>query len=103
MKLFKYATCNSYYYVVIAKSLINRLLTYDPKKRITAEEALEDIWIVSDDNNPTNLAPTVRKGFNSRRTLKSIFTAVAAINRLKISDHGDLSEGDESSSDEEKK
>lgn len=82
--------------------MINRLLTYDPKERVTAEEALKDVWIVSD-NNGINLAPQVRKGFNSRRTLKSIFTAVAAINKLKIGDHSDdLLEADEESDKESK-
>lgn len=83
--------------------MINRLLTYDPKERVTAEEALKDAWIVSDENNDIDLAPQVRKGFNSRRTLKSIFTAVAAINKLKISDHSDdLLEVDEESDKESK-
>ncbi|KAI9251995.1 kinase-like domain-containing protein [Helicostylum pulchrum] len=87
-----------------AKNLINRLLTYDPKERVTAEEALKDAWIVSDENNDIDLAPQVRKGFNSRRTLKSIFTAVAAINKLKISDHSDdLLEVDEESDKESTK
>ncbi|KAI7894877.1 kinase-like domain-containing protein [Mucor mucedo] len=72
-----------------AKNLINRLLTFDPKQRVTAEEALTDPWIVSEADSSIDLAPNVRKGFNSRRTLKSIVTAVAAINRLKINDHHD--------------
>ncbi|KAI9469923.1 MAG: kinase-like domain-containing protein [Benjaminiella poitrasii] len=66
-----------------AKNLINKLLTFDPKKRITAEDALKDVWITSEADNGINLAPNVRKGFNSRRTLRSIVTAVAAINKLK--------------------
>jgi len=28
-----------------AKNLINKLLTYDPEKRINAEEAIQDVWI----------------------------------------------------------
>jgi calcium/calmodulin-dependent protein kinase I len=71
----------------IAKHLINRLLTFDPKQRVTAEEALQDVWITSEEDNGVNLAPNVRKGFNSRRTLKSLVTAVAAINKLKLGDH----------------
>lgn len=31
-----------------------------------------------------NLAPTVRKGFNNRRTLQSLITVVAAINKMRI-------------------
>lgn len=63
--------------------MIDRLLTFDPKERITAEEALNDVWITSEAGNNVNLAPNVRKGFNSRRTLKSLVTAVAAINKWK--------------------
>lgn len=79
-----YSLCK---YVHVAKNMINRLLTFDPKRRVTAEEALDDPWIISNEDNGINLAPNVRKNFNSRRTLKSIVTAVAAINRLKINDH----------------
>jgi calcium/calmodulin-dependent protein kinase I len=73
--------------IQIAKHLINRLLTHDPKQRITAEEALQDVWITSEEDNGVNLAPNVRRGFNSRRTLKSLVTAIAAINRLKTVEH----------------
>ena len=67
--------------------MIDRLLTFDPKERVTAEEALKDIWITSEEDTGINLAPNVRKGFNSRRTLKSLVTAVAAINKLHLHDH----------------
>ncbi|KAI8339783.1 kinase-like domain-containing protein [Choanephora cucurbitarum] len=69
-----------------AKNFINRLLTFDPKERVTAEEALRDDWITGRVGSGVNLAPNVRKGFNSRRTLKSVVTAVAAINRLKLAE-----------------
>lgn len=75
--------------------MINRLLTFDPKKRVTAEEALKDVWITSEEDSGINLAPNVRKGFNSRRTLKSIVTAVAAINRLKINEQHHIEEEEE--------
>ncbi|KAI8646090.1 kinase-like domain-containing protein [Parasitella parasitica] len=65
-----------------AKNLINKLLTFDPNKRITAEEAVKDIWITSEENKGINIAPTVLKGFESRRTLKSLVGAVTAINRM---------------------
>ncbi|KAI7905064.1 kinase-like domain-containing protein [Cokeromyces recurvatus] len=74
----------------------DRLLAFDPNKRITAEEALLHPWITgSKEAGPranTNLVPTVRKGYSSR----SSFTAVLLLNKLKVS------EEDMSSSDEEK-
>ncbi|KAI7902033.1 calcium/calmodulin dependent protein kinase 2 [Cokeromyces recurvatus] len=69
-----------------AKNLINKLLTFNPTERITAEEALHDIWITGETDNDINLAPNVRKGFNNRRTLRSIVAAVTAINKLKLED-----------------
>ncbi|KAG0744924.1 hypothetical protein G6F57_008901 [Rhizopus arrhizus] len=67
-----------------AKLLVNKLLTHDPKERITAEEALNDPWITNRTDSGINLAPTVRKGFNNRKTLQSLVTVVAAINKMKI-------------------
>ncbi|KAG1140180.1 hypothetical protein G6F37_010448 [Rhizopus arrhizus] len=67
-----------------AKNLIDKLLKHDPKERITAEEALKDPWITSREDNGINLAPSVRKGFNSRRTLQSLVTVVTAINKMRI-------------------
>ncbi|KAI8969255.1 kinase-like domain-containing protein [Mycotypha africana] len=75
-----------------AKNLIDKLLTFDPKERITAEEALQDVWITHK-NKAINLAPNVRKGFNSRKTLRSLVTAVAAMNRLKLNLEDDSSSG----------
>ncbi|KAI8369677.1 kinase-like domain-containing protein [Blakeslea trispora] len=67
-----------------AKDLINQMLTFDPNERVTAEDALKHNWLTGRVGSDVNLAPKVRKGFNSRRTLKSVVTAVAAINRLKL-------------------
>lgn len=64
--------------------MIDKLLKHDPKERITAEEALKDPWITSREDNGINLAPSVRKGFNSRRTLQSLVTVVTAINKMRI-------------------
>ncbi|CEG69021.1 Putative CAMK/CAMK1 protein kinase [Rhizopus microsporus] len=87
-----------------AKNLIDRLLTFDPKDRITAEEALEHPWIMNKEEYGFNLAPTVRKGFNNRRTLQSLITVVAAINKMRIHHPlADLEVGDdEDEADREK-
>ncbi|KAI9271308.1 kinase-like domain-containing protein, partial [Sporodiniella umbellata] len=67
-----------------AMNLIDRMLAHDPKERITAEEALDDPWITSNENSGVNLAPNVRKGINSRRALNSVVTVVAAINKMRV-------------------
>ncbi|KAI8970300.1 kinase-like domain-containing protein [Mycotypha africana] len=85
----------------VAKNLIDRLLTLDPDKRITAEEALQHPWITNsnkDENGPrtsTNLAPTVRKGYSSRN---SFTTATLLNHRLNKKNNGsDVEEEDEHS------
>jgi serine/threonine protein kinase len=75
--------------------LIDRLLTFDPNKRITAEQALLHPWITDELKAVanTNLAPTIRKGFSSRGTLKSVVTAVALLRRLKEDSSSSEEEG----------
>ncbi|CAO3652915.1 unnamed protein product [Mucor hiemalis] len=69
-----------------AKNLIDRLLTFDPNQRITAEEALAHPWITGENDagprSSTNLAPAIRKGYSSRGSLN----AIALLNGLKTSD-----------------
>lgn len=85
----------------IAKNFIDRLLTFGPEKRITAHEALKHPWITDDkERGPrtsTNLVPTILKGFSSRRSLKSIVTALTILNRWKheLMDVSDSEESDE--------
>ena len=71
-----------------ARNFINRCLTIDPQKRMTAHEALQHTWI----NPPYDLAqigsgedllPTVKKNFNARRTLHRAIDTVRAINKLR--------------------
>ncbi|KAI8636076.1 kinase-like domain-containing protein [Parasitella parasitica] len=75
-------------FLYLAKNLIDKLLTFDPNKRITAEEALLHPWITgtgSQETGPrtsTNLAPAIRRVYSSRGS----FTAVALINQYKTSE-----------------
>lgn len=71
-----------------ARNFINRCLTIDPQKRMTAHEALQHPWV----NPPYDLAqigsgedllPTVKKNFNARRTLHRAIDTVRAINKLR--------------------
>ncbi|KAG1446742.1 hypothetical protein G6F56_009478 [Rhizopus delemar] len=78
-----------------AKHLIDRLLTLDPNRRITAEEALRHPWITgSKDAGPrtsTNLAPAIRRGYTERGSLSPLLSRYRAM---------DISSSDD---DEEKK
>ncbi|GAN10721.1 calcium/calmodulin-dependent protein kinase I [Mucor ambiguus] len=86
-----------------ARNLIDKLLTFDPNSRITAEEALQHPWITgtgSKEAGPrtsTNLAPAIRKGYSSRGSI----TAIALINQYKT--YGGSSSEEERKSEEVKK
>ncbi|KAI8082785.1 kinase-like domain-containing protein [Halteromyces radiatus] len=69
-----------------AKNMIDRLLTFDPEKRITAKEALKHPWITNEEEQTTtdtNLAPAVRKGLHSHTKFKSVVTAMTLLNQWK--------------------
>jgi calcium/calmodulin-dependent protein kinase I len=80
-----------------AKNLIDRLLTFDPNERITAQEALQHPWITDSNKKEgplnTNLAPAIRKGYSSRGSLG----AIAILNQRKpsTSDDSTTSGGEE--------
>jgi len=70
-----------------AKDLIKRLLTVDPNKRITAEEALRHPWLelsmtdlMSRDLHKNQEA---MKRWNHKRKLRRVYHAVIASNRMK--------------------
>ncbi|KAI7872969.1 kinase-like domain-containing protein [Spinellus fusiger] len=70
-----------------AKHLIDKLLTFDPSKRITAEEALLDPWIrndqISESSKATNLVPNVRRGISGHKSFNTVVTAVTLMNAWK--------------------
>ncbi|KAI9271966.1 kinase-like domain-containing protein [Sporodiniella umbellata] len=66
-----------------AKDFIQRILTLDENARLTAEGALEHIWMTSEDIQDIDILNTVRENFNPRRKLKSAVNAVKVMNRLK--------------------
>ncbi|KAI8878423.1 Pkinase-domain-containing protein, partial [Backusella circina FSU 941] len=69
-----------------AKALIKKFLTLDPKKRITADEALQDQWIKGLSKTGINLAPNVRKGLNNHHDLKTLVTIISFVKKLKMVD-----------------
>jgi calcium/calmodulin-dependent protein kinase I len=67
----------SYY----AKDLIDKMLTYDAKQRITASEALQHPWFQMADDN--DLLDNVRTNFPARATLKKAINVIQGINRFR--------------------
>ncbi|TMS40042.1 hypothetical protein L596_006475 [Steinernema carpocapsae] len=69
-----------------AKSLIDNMLTVNPKKRITAEQALKVPWICNRERvaSVMHRQDTVDclKKFNARRKLKAAISAVTVVNRM---------------------
>ena len=68
-----------------AREFIQRCLTIDPTKRITAHEALSHEWIAGPESGrgEDDLLPVVKKNFNARRTLHKAIDTVRAINQLR--------------------
>uniref|UniRef100_A0A915P7H1 Calcium/calmodulin-dependent protein kinase type II n=1 Tax=Meloidogyne floridensis TaxID=298350 RepID=A0A915P7H1_9BILA len=69
-----------------AKALIDAMLTLNPKKRITAQEALKVPWIcdrqrVASMMHRQDTVDCLRK-FNARRKLKAVISAVTMVNRM---------------------
>ena len=69
-----------------AKDLISRLLTVDCKKRLTADQALENGWILGDDVKlaSKDLGANLKKlaNFNAKRKLRAAVSVVIAMNKL---------------------
>jgi len=70
-----------------AKDLIQRMLTVDAKKRITADEALEHPWILGhtakEDKLSTGVIDKIRRSQKARQRLKGAIKVVMFGNKLK--------------------
>ncbi|KAJ2896977.1 Calcium/calmodulin-dependent protein kinase cmkB [Zalerion maritima] len=69
-----------------AKAFVRACLTVDPKKRMTAHEALQHPFVVRYETpveDQRDLGPVFRKNFNARRTLHAAIDTVRAINKLR--------------------
>jgi len=71
-----------------AKDLIQRMLTVDSKKRITADEALEHPWILGhtakDEKLSTDVIDKIRRSQKARQRLKGAIRAVMMGNKLNM-------------------
>lgn len=69
-----------------AKNLISSLLTVDPIKRLTADQALENSWIGGDDGllAQRDLGVNLKefKKFNAKRKFRAVIQTIMAVNKL---------------------
>lgn len=69
-----------------AKTLIGSLITVDPSQRLTAQEALQNSWIMEDEEkllkNDLGNNLTEFKKFNAKRKFKAAVKSVMAVNKL---------------------
>jgi len=67
-----------------AKDLINKLLVLDPKKRMTAADALKHPWVKGHEVSADTLSSAITelKKFNAKRKWKGAILATVAMNRL---------------------
>lgn len=68
-----------------ARFFILKLLQTNPQNRLTAEELLQDKWLVSvcQTASKVNLAPNIEESFNARQKLKQVIEIVRLNNRIK--------------------
>lgn len=70
-----------------ARDFINKLLTIDPKARLTANQALEHPWLASMAASATSdqrdLLPDIKSAFNAKRTFRKAVHGIRLINRLR--------------------
>ncbi|CAH1759905.1 13506_t:CDS:2 [Entrophospora sp. SA101] len=64
----------------LAKDLINKMLVYDPYKRITAKEALQHPWFRS--ANKFDILEKVKSNLSARQRFKKAICLVQGVNRM---------------------
>ncbi|KAE8635637.1 hypothetical protein XENTR_v10002692 [Xenopus tropicalis] len=67
-----------------AKDLVKKLIVFDPKKRLTTQQALQHPWVTGKAANFAHMDNAQKKlqEFNARRKLKAAVKAVVASSRL---------------------
>ncbi|PHZ16102.1 serine-threonine protein kinase [Rhizopus microsporus ATCC 52813] len=66
-----------------ARSFIQKCLSLNPNERPTATEALNDIWMNSEEAKDVDLLDTVKENFNPRRVFRSAVSAIKVMNRIR--------------------
>lgn len=66
-----------------AKDLVRKMLTPDPKLRITADKILTHPWLVENSENVLNITEKLRK-YNARRKLKKAGTVAFVTSALRV-------------------
>ncbi|CAO1628985.1 unnamed protein product [Parajaminaea phylloscopi] len=70
-----------------ARDFINKLLTVDATKRMTAAQALEHPWLATDaaekQGEQRDLLPDIKSAFNAKRTFRKAVHGIRLINRLR--------------------
>ncbi|CAO1614707.1 unnamed protein product [Jaminaea pallidilutea] len=70
-----------------ARDFINKLLTTEPSKRMTASQALEHPWLATDaaqkEGEQKDLLPDIKEAFNAKRTFRKAVHGIRLINRLR--------------------
>lgn len=84
------------YWKVISKDarrFIIKALQYDPAKRVTAQELLEDPWLVAVSHKNADLLPNLKQNLNGKLKFRQIIEMVKLANRIKklraMQDHED--------------
>lgn len=67
----------------VARSFIQKCLSLNPNERPTATEALNDIWMNSEEAKDVDLLDTVKENFNPRRVFRSAVSAIKVMNRIR--------------------
>lgn len=75
-----------------ARDFIQRLLTVDPEKRMTAAEAMEHPWLAHVEvqtapGTQRDLLPDIKNAFNAKRTFRKAVHAIRMTNRLRNDTH----------------
>lgn len=53
-----------------AKNFIRKMMEYDPHKRITAEQAIKDPWIVKNTDSATQEVPLIMSALENMRNFR---------------------------------
>ena len=81
-----------------ARDFVRRFLTVDPTNRPTIAELLADPWLKSSDSSAekasVDLLPTVKSGFDAKKTWRKAVFGVVAVQRMNATFHSGQSDAE---------